>query len=446
MEHGKSNIVEFVTFDTQSWSNCSPAGRARQNGANLFLVSIQCIKEIGKQFRLDICCVVCFYDIWSMLLHQPITQFTYLKLTLDSMADLPPNDDDCSLDDLFAPVPVPRGKKRKATAPKKGKKPLVIQSESNSNSMPSRAGAPSSGSTTVAAIIPNELPPPDDDGEIDFIRSGTLSRPHVLPKAKISPRSQACRTKGGPKGSTTNVGGKSKEPRKTKGVPGDLFEWTSETLKGAAEEIPSVVAMPFLDMVDVMNAPWSRSWWNERCTLWEIYSVPRLGPHVRKLGGTCRRSYDIQHFWNLGLESYQRTLLQDLATFRPFYLSLSPPCTYLCKLMASNWSRMRGNQKFLCLRDGLGHVDLCAWLALYQLRTGAFFGMEHPAGSLAWKRLSAAQFERIIWSPYSLLDRFHVGKNSHHRCHGILGWVSRFLVLGGYGLDTSFEHLIVKPN
>ena len=37
-------------------------------------------------------------------------------------------------------------------------------------------------------------------------------------------------------------------------------------------------------------------------------SVPRLGPHVRKLGGTCRRSYDIQHFWNLGLESYQRTL------------------------------------------------------------------------------------------------------------------------------------------
>ena len=347
-----------------------------------------------------------------MLLHQPITQFTYLKLALDSMADLPPNDDDDSLDGLFAHVPVPRGKKRKATAPKKGKKSLVVQSESNANSMPSRAGTPSSSSTTVATVL-TELPPPDDDGEIDFIHSGSLSRPHVLPKAKISPKSQAHRTKGGPKGSKTKL----KEPQKTNGVPGDLFDWTSDTLKGAAEEIPSVIAMPFLDMVDVMNASWSRSWWNERCTLWEVYSVPRLGPHVRKLGGTCRRSYDIQHFWNLGLESYQRTLLQDLATFRPFYLSLSPPCTYLCKLMASNWSRMRGNRKFLCLRDGLGHVDLCAWIALYQLRTGAFFGMEHPAGSLAWNRLSAArQFERNIfkqWSPCSLLDRFHVGKNSH---------------------------------
>ena len=386
-------------FDTQSWSKCSPVGRASQNGANLFNVSIQCTKKLVNSCLDNVVLLVSLtLGVW-LAAASPTHHAVYIpQVSLGLHGWSSPQWWWLFFGWFVCPCTGSPGQKTKSHCSQKGKEPLGAQSESNANSMPSRAGAPSTSSTTVATSS-TELPPPDDDGEIDFIRSGTLSRPHVLPKAKISPKSQARRTKGGPKGSRTNVGRNSKEPRKTNGVP-DLFDCTSDTLKGAAEEIPSVIAMPFSDMVDVMfNAPWSRSWWNERCTSWEIYNVPRLGPHVRKLGGTCRRSYDIQHFWDLGLESYQRTLLQDLATFRPFYLSLSPPCTYLCKLMASNWSRMRGNKKFLCLRDGLGHVDLCAWIALFQLRTGAFFGMEHPAGSLAWNRDSAAQFERKYLVP-----------------------------------------------
>eukprot|EP00435_Cladocopium_sp_Y103_P043005 s2845_g12.t1 len=270
--------------------------------------------------------------------------------------------------------PKPKKRPNKETGePKKRGRPRKVRPEDNTDPGPELETAPAPGGD-VAIDAPEVEAVPEDGGvgedraevgEPDGAGGGGMeegenpgeAKDLPAPEASLygCPRSQARRTKGGPKGSTTNVGRNSKEPRKTNGVP-DLFDWTSDTLKGAAEEIPSVIAMPFLDMVDVMNAPWSRSWWNERCTLWEIYSVPRLGPHVRKLGGTCRRSYDIQHFWDLGLESYQRTLLQDLATFRPFYLSLSPPCTYLCKLMASNWSRMRGNQKFLFLRDGLGHA------------------------------------------------------------------------------------------
>ena len=169
----------------------------------------------------------------------------------------------------------------------------------------------------------------------------------------------------------------------------DSLPWSDETLKQAAADIPSIVVMPFEDLKAMLQNPPSRPTWTSRCTAWEIYSIPRLGPRLRELGGASRRSYDLRNFWDLGEDGYRRTLLADCAQLRPFYLSLSPPCTFLCRLMSSNWSRMKKDKKYLSLQQACSHVDLCMWLAEFQLQNGAYFGFEHPQGSLAWQRDSA---------------------------------------------------------
>ena len=290
--------------------------------------------------------------------------------------DLPPVDDGISLGDLFQNG----NRKRKLAKPVKG-----VKSKKEDVTVPLSGMAPSSSSSRkIGPTTASDLPP-DDDGEIDFFHSGTLSAPHVLPKAKLAP-----------KGKAAPISRKFAQARKKHVVlPKDhrdeptedeLREWSHASLKHAAALIPSVVDMPYTDMCSMLERVPSN--YVDRCTLWEIFSVPRLAPCIRALGGTCRRSYDIQHFFNLGNEGFQRTLLQDISTFRPFYLSLSPPCTYLCKLMASNWSRMRGQQKFLNLEDDLGYIDLCSWLMAYQVKHGLYFGLEHPHGSLAWSRAS----------------------------------------------------------
>lgn len=126
---------------------------------------------------------------------------------------------------------------------------------------------------------------------------------------------------------------------------------------------------------------------HDRCDLWEIYSMPRLGPCIRSLGGQSRRSYDIQHFWDLASGDYKRLVIQDLSLLRPKFIMLSPPCRFVSLLMASNWSRMaRISEKMLCLEEALGHLDMSMWMAGFQLIHKALFAFEHPIGSLAWTR------------------------------------------------------------
>ena len=168
--------------------------------------------------------------------------------------------------------------------------------------------------------------------------------------------------------------------------------WTDSRLKDAAARIPSITTMPYPDLMEMFHGrgPGPVTAMKDRCDLWEIYSLPRLGPVLREMGGTCRRSYDLQHFWDLSCSDAQRLLLQDVCILRPKFLMLSPPCRFLCLLMASNWSRMkRHEEKILGLQEALNHIDLAMFLAEHQLLSGAFFAFEHPHGSLAWGRDSA---------------------------------------------------------
>ena len=182
---------------------------------------------------------------------------------------------------------------------------------------------------------------------------------------------------------------------------GQVFPWTHDRLKDAAASFVSRCYMPleqeFQDLRELHAEAISLgkrgigpSVSDRRCTLWEVYSLPRMGPKMREIGGRSRRSYDIKHFVDLSEKDYVHLLLQDVALYRPYYLSLSPPCTMVCQLQASNWNRRKNiEKKYLDLEQALHHIDLTVWLSQFQHHSMAYYGFEHPAGSLAWDRASA---------------------------------------------------------
>lgn len=163
------------------------------------------------------------------------------------------------------------------------------------------------------------------------------------------------------------------------------LKYDDDTLKAAAAKIPSQVSHPYPDLPCELHKPNK-----ELCdTVWEIFSLPRLQPMITEMGGTCRRSYDIKNFWDLGQESLQRTLLADLCILQPVSIFLSPPCTWVCALQHSNWSRMPRAKRVPNLMEALNFIDMGMWAATFQVQGGRLFAFEHPLGSLAWERDSA---------------------------------------------------------
>ncbi|CAE7272121.1 unnamed protein product [Symbiodinium microadriaticum] len=123
-----------------------------------------------------------------------------------------------------------------------------------------------------------------------------------------------------------------------------------------------------------------------RCHLWEIFSPPRVGPMIRQLGGRCTRSIDLKTYWNLSDTDIQRQLLQDVISLRPYCLMLSPPCTYLCKMMYSNWGKMQETPREESLRQAILYMDIAVWLCELQVQLKAYYVLEHPAHALSWQR------------------------------------------------------------
>ena len=208
--------------------------------------------------------------------------------------------------------------------------------------------------------------PPDDDGDLDLEGS--------LQGWKFSPHS---------------VLAGSPDEQQPLNFEDNLWSYDSPTLKLAARKIPSLATHPFEDLESVLANPRPVDP-AVQCTLWEIYSVPRLSPKVRELGGSCRRTYDLRNFWDLNEIDFQRTLLVDVSILQPHALMLSPPCTWVSMLMHSNWARVAPAKRVLNLTQALNHIDFSMWLAEYQDSHNRFFVFEHPAGSLAWERDSVA--------------------------------------------------------
>jgi hypothetical protein len=123
-----------------------------------------------------------------------------------------------------------------------------------------------------------------------------------------------------------------------------------------------------------------------RCAFWEIYSNPRIAPVVRQMGGQARRSVDKNGHWDLASRDIQYQLLSDVTALRPYFTMLSPPCTYFCQLMFSNWSRMDDIAKNENLAEAIVHLDVSVWIATFQKNSGAKYCLEHPQGAHSWQR------------------------------------------------------------
>ena len=80
----------------------------------------------------------------------------------------------------------------------------------------------------------------------------------------------------------------SDEPCGSHQVPKDYLEygWWLILLKAAAAKIPSNVMLPYSDL-PFGSPPASQ---NVRCTLWEIFSLPRLQATMQQLGGTMPKN------------------------------------------------------------------------------------------------------------------------------------------------------------
>lgn len=271
--------------------------------------------------------------------------------------------------------------------------------------------------------------PSEDDGGPDLFSSGSLPQPVAIrAKAKPKPspkqrqpkkphqqlqkrpamssssRKRAASVMEGPSGCNIalpdddpgdflglGVGGAPdlSQPRSILVDP-QMVPFDDPTLKVAATHVPSIVAHPFHDIESILKNPRQPCDESLVDTLWEVYSVPRLQPIMNKLGGRCRRSFDLKSFWDFREPHYQKGLLLDLASLQPLAVMLSPPCTYVCQLMHSNWQRMDPKKRVINLQDACGHIDFSMWIATYQYQNDRYFGFEHPGGSLAWDRDSVS--------------------------------------------------------
>ena len=250
-----------------------------------------------------------------------------------------------------------------------------------------------------------DLPDADDDGPTVEVcplpvpkqkprasACKSASKPRAKPKMK---RPSSARTSGEPEAlqalpDSDDLGPvfSSDEPCGSHQVPKDYLEYDDDTLKAAAAKIPSNVMLPYSDL-PFGSPPASQ---NVRCTLWEIFSLPRLQATMQQLGGTCRRTYDIKHFWDLGIEVLQRTLLVDILVLQPLSTFLSPPCTWVSPLQHTNCKRMKVEKRVPNLIEAMQLIDMAMWIAYIQLTENRIFAFEHPDRSLAWDRDSVTWF------------------------------------------------------
>ena len=285
--------------------------------------------------------------------------------------DLPSDDDGTGL----LPVIAPHATVKKSigkTDKKKGRNQKPKPKAQAKSSSSSAADQPLVDGSNSGFSLPS-----DDEGdlEIEIISTSTVSaRPSARTKAAPGRGASRVRSPGGPE------------------VQG--LDWDSDTLKSAAAAIESNTSMPYLDLQQMIQQGQHATLPpDDRDHLWEVYSMPRMTPKMRELGGKASRSYDLAHYFNLSEVKYQRLLIQDITLCRPRFLMLSPPCRYVCQLMHSNWNRMNPQLKMLNLVEACNHIDMSMWCADIQIQHDDEFGFEHPHLSLAWGRESATRWQ-----------------------------------------------------
>lgn len=119
----------------------------------------------------------------------------------------------------------------------------------------------------------------------------------------------------------------------------------------------------------------------------ELFSPPRVLPHVRSVGGPCRMSLDILTGWNLQHKEVQDIVFGMLEAGKPRMVFLSPPCTIFSCLQKCfrNYEKMDPKVLEERWREGCDHMNLSVTVAERQDHNDDFFMLEHPQRASSWE-------------------------------------------------------------
>ena len=117
----------------------------------------------------------------------------------------------------------------------------------------------------------------------------------------------------------------------------------------------------------------------------EIFSNPRVAPHVRLLGMSHGPSIDLGTGWDLLRKSCQIALLELISILCPLVLMLSPPCTVFSQVQKTMEGRRKSQDKWEQeYADGVRLWVFACALFKHQLEMGRTAIMEHPWLAGSW--------------------------------------------------------------
>ena len=124
----------------------------------------------------------------------------------------------------------------------------------------------------------------------------------------------------------------------------------------------------------------------------EFFSVPRVVPFVRSLGGQANLSLDIMSRGSFSRDFQDPTdrafALSLLTAQRPRMIGLTPPCTMFSQLTQRwNLKKLPEEQKRVKMHEAETLFAFAILLARTQHARGGFFFLEQPTGAVSWELL-----------------------------------------------------------
>ena len=132
----------------------------------------------------------------------------------------------------------------------------------------------------------------------------------------------------------------------------------------------------------------------------EVYSPPRIGPEVEKIGLMKGDSFDLTvkrtdgHPWDFEKRLHRMEAMRKIIKDEPYFVIGSPPCTIWSILQNGNRGRYSEEEWAAKLRAGKVHIDFCLAIYEVQRRAGRYYLHEHPRTATSLGLNEGAKIER----------------------------------------------------
>lgn len=146
-------------------------------------------------------------------------------------------------------------------------------------------------------------------------------------------------------------------------------------------------------------------------TLTELYSPPRINPHLERMGHPAGTCFDLDTGWDLGDPKHREAMWRRLREERPEVILACPPCTAFSRMQALNWSRMQPHRKVELLKIGREHLELAVAVLKWQLKRGGAILFEHPDGATSWQEPELQSLASLTAVKTVICDQCMFGMN-----------------------------------